>query len=132
MADHKIPARKDVSAENKWNLSSIYKSDEEWEENLKLIPQYTKEVAAFKGKLGSNPETLLQALKAIEKANLQIETVYHYASLKHEADEDDTKASDAYGRALMAYTNMEAELSFVDPELQEIEDSKIREWIAKP
>lgn len=132
MADHKIPARKDVPAENKWNLSSIYKSDEEWEENLKLIPQYTKEVAAFKGKLGSNPETLLQALKAIEKANLQIETVYHYASLKHEADEDDTKASDAYGRALMAYTNMEAELSFVDPELQEIEDSKIREWIAKP
>lgn len=132
MADHKIPARKDVPAENKWNLSSIYKSDEEWEENLKLIPQYTKEVAAFKGKLGSNPKTLLQALKAIEKANLQIETVYHYASLKHEADEDDTKASDAYGRALMAYTNMEAELSFVDPELQEIEDSKIREWIAKP
>ena len=132
MAEHKIPARKDVSAENKWNLSSIYKSDEEWEENLKLIPQYTKEVAAFKGKLGSNPETLLQALKAIEKANLQIETVYHYASLKHEADEDDTKASDAYGRALMVYTNMEAELSFVDPELQEIEDSKIREWIAKP
>lgn len=132
MADHKIPARKDVPAENKWNLSSIYKSDEEWEENLKLIPQYTKEVAAFKGKLGSNPETLLQALKAIEKANLQIETVYHYASLKHEADEDDTKASDAYGRALMAYTNMEAELSFVDPELQEIEDSKIRAWIAKP
>lgn len=132
MAEHKIPARKDVPAENKWNLSSIYKSDEEWEENLKLIPQYTKEVAAFKGKLGSNPETLLQALKAIEKANLQIETVYHYASLKHEADEDDTKASDAYGRALMAYTNMEAELSFVDPELQEIEDSKIREWISKP
>ena len=132
MAEHKIPARKDVPAKNKWNLSSIYKSDEEWEENLKLIPQYTKEVAAFKGKLGSNPETLLQALKAIEKANLQIETVYHYASLKHEADEDDTKASDAYGRALMAYTNMEAELSFVDPELQEIEDSKIREWIAKP
>ena len=32
MADHKIPARKDVPAENKWNLSSIYKSDEEWEE----------------------------------------------------------------------------------------------------
>ncbi len=132
MADHKIPARKDVPAENKWNLSSIYKSDEEWEENLKLIPQYTQEVAAFKGKLGSNPETLLQALKAIEKANLQIETVYHYASLKHEADEDDSKATDAYGRALMAYTNMEAELSFVDPELQEIEDSKIREWISKP
>ncbi len=132
MSEHKIPARKDVPATDKWNLSSIYKSDDEWEENLKLIPELTKKVAAYKGRLGSNPETLLEALKAIEKANLQMETVFHYASLQHEADEDDSKATDRYGRAFMAYTNMEAELSFIDPELQEIDDEKIREWIAKP
>ena len=132
MSEHKIPARKDVPATDKWNLSSIYKSDDEWEENLKLIPELTKKVATYKGRLGSNPETLLEALKAIEKANLQMETVFHYASLQHEADEDDSKATDRYGRAFMAYTNMEAELSFIDPELQEIDDEKIREWIAKP
>ena len=132
MSEHKIPARKDVPATDKWNLSSIYKSDDEWEENLKLIPELTKKVAAYKGRLGANPETLLEALKAIEKANLQMETVFHYASLLHEADEDDSKATDRYGRAFMAYTNMEAELSFIDPELQEIDDEKIREWIAKP
>ena len=132
MSEHKIPARKDVPATDKWNLSSIYKSDDEWEENLKLIPELTKKVAAYKGRLGANPETLLEALKAIEKANLQMETVFHYASLQHEADEDDSKATDRYGRAFMAYTNMEAELSFIDPELQEIDDEKIREWIAKP
>ncbi len=132
MSEHKIPARKDVPAVDKWNLSSIYKSDDEWEKNLKLIPELTKKVAAYKGRLGSNPETLLEALKSIEKANLQMETVFHYASLQHEADEDDPNATDRYGRAFMAYTNMEAELSFIDPELQEIDDEKIREWIAKP
>lgn len=127
-----IPARKDVPASDKWNLSSIYKSDQEWEENLKLIPDFSKKVLEFKGKLGSSPENLLSALKAMEKADLQVETVYHYASLQHEADEDDSKASDCYGRAMMAYTNMEAELSFVEPELQEIDEGKLRNWISKP
>lgn len=127
-----IPARKDVPASDKWNLSSIYKSDQEWEENLKLIPDFSKKVLEFKGKLGSSPENLLSALKAMEKTDLQVETVYHYASLQHEADEDDSKASDCYGRAMMAYTNMEAELSFVEPELQEIDEGKLRDWISKP
>jgi len=132
MSNHKIPDRKDLPASDKWNLSSIYKSDDEWEENLKLIPELTKKTAVFKGKLASNPETLLQALKALEAVNLQVETVYHYASLPHEADENDTKAADRYGRAMMAYTQMQAELSFIDPELQEIDETKLREWIAKP
>ena len=30
-----IPARKDVPAKDKWNLSSIYKSDEQWEQEIK-------------------------------------------------------------------------------------------------
>ena len=127
-----IPARKDVPASDKWNLSSIYKSDQEWEEHLNLIPDFSKKVLEFKGKLGSSPENLLSALKAMEKADLQVETVYHYASLQHEADEDDSKASDCYGRAMMAYTNMEAELSFVEPELQEMDEGKLRDWISKP
>lgn len=127
-----IPARKDVPAKDKWNLSSIYKSDDEWEAALKSLPELTAKVAEFKEKLGESAETLLKALKAIEAANLQMETVYHYASLQHEADEDDSTATDRDGRAMMAYTQMEAELSFIDPEIQAIDEEKLRQWISTP
>ena len=127
-----IPARKDVPAKNKWNLSSIYKSDSDWEAALKSLPELTKTAAGFKGRLGESAETLLAALKALEKANLVMETVYHYASLQHEADEDDTQATDRDGRAMMAYTQMQAELSFIDPEIQAIDEEKLRGWISQP
>ena len=127
-----IPARKDVPAKDKWNLSSIYKSDDEWEADLKKIPEVTKKVAAYKGKLGTDSSTLLAAFKEMEAVNLLVETVYHYASLQHEADEDDTAASDRYGRAMMAYTDMSAELSFFDPELQSIDETELRKWIQQP
>lgn len=125
-----IPARKDVPAKDKWDLSSIYKSDDEWEKALKSLPELTKKAAAYKGRLGESAVTLLAALKELEAANLVMETVYHYASLQHEADEDDSKATDRDGRAMMAYTQMQAELSFVDPEIQEIDETKLRKWIS--
>ena len=132
MSTKTIPARKDVPEKDKWNLSSIYKSDDEWEAALKALPELTKKAAAYKGRLGESAETLLAALKELEKANLAMETVYHYASLQHEADEDDSQATDRDGRAMMAYTQHETELSFIDPELQAIDEAKLREWISKP
>ncbi|MBR6341266.1 MAG: oligoendopeptidase F [Treponema sp.] len=127
-----IPARKDVASKDKWDLSSIFKSDTEWEAALAELEGLNQAVTAFKGKLGSGPDTLLSALKAYEKALLKMECVYHYASLQHEADEDDTTATDRYGRAMMAYTQQSAAFSFVDPELMEIDESHLKEWSQHP
>ena len=129
---NKIPKRSEVPASDKWNLSSIYKSNEQWEEELKKLPSLTEKVTAFKGKLGESPETLLAALKALEAAELQLETVYHYASLQHEADEDDSEATDRDGRAMMAYTQLQSEISFMDPELLAIPEETLRQWISRP
>ncbi len=127
-----IPSRKDVNPKDKWDLSSIYKSIDEWEKALKEMPGLGDAVAAYKGKLGAGPDSLLQALTAYEKCMLQMETVYHYAALEHEADEDDSTATDRYGRATMAYTQLQAELSFIDPELMEIDEASLRDWAARP
>ena len=127
-----IPPRKDVKKEDKWDLSSIYKSVDEWEKALAQLDEMIKAVATFKGKLGAGPDQLLAALKEYEKCLLQIETVYHYASLEHEADEDDSTATDRFGRAAMAYTQLQAELSFIDPELMEIDEASLRDWAARP
>lgn len=132
MSKNTIPLRKDVPAKDKWDLSSIYKSDDDWEAALKEVSVLTEKVAAYKGRLGESAETLLEALKALEEAELKMETVYHYASLQHEADEDDSTATDRDGRAMMAYTQMQAALSFIDPEIQEIEDDKLQKWISTP
>lgn len=129
---NKIPKRSEVPEKDKWDLSSIFKSNEEWEVALKEIPQLTKKVVDFKGKLGESSENLLNALKALEKAELKMETVYHYASLMHEADEDDTTATEMDGKAGLAYTQMESQLSFFDPEIQEIDEKKLNSWIEKP
>ena len=132
MNKNTIPARKDVPAKDKWNLSSIFKSDEEWEAALKEIPALTQKVVEFKGKLGNSAQSLLGALKALEAVDIKMETVYHYASLCHEADEDDSAATEREGKATIAYTKYSADISFFDPELQAIDEATLREWIKAP
>ena len=128
----KIRERKDVPEKDKWNLDSIYKSDAQWEADLQRIPELAKKVADFKGSLGKSKESLLAALCAMKDADLLAETVYHYASLRHSADEGDTQATEMEGRAMIAYTQISAELSFFIPELQAIDEKILRGWIACP
>lgn len=129
---NKIPKRSEVPAADKWDLSSIYKSNDEWESALGELPTLTEKVLQYKGKLGSDSKTLLSALQALVQAELKLETVYHYASLQHEADEDDSEATDREGRAMMAYTKMQSEISFMDPELLSIPEETLKSWISLP
>lgn len=124
-----ILERKDVKDEYKWDLSTLYKSDDDWEKALASLSDLTKKAASFKGKLGESKETLLSAIKAVEALNMEAETVANYASLKHSADVGDSDAMDKEGRAMMALTASDTELSFFDPELQSIDDEKINSWI---
>lgn len=129
---NKIPKRSEVPESDRWDLSSIYKSNDEWEAALKELPALSEKVVQFKGKLGAGAQNLLDALKALEQAELKLETVYHYASLQHEADEDDSEATDREGRAMMAYTKLQSEISFMDPELLSIPEETLRGWISQP
>lgn len=127
-----IPERKDVPASDKWDLSTLYKSDEDWEKALASIKQLTENVVAFKGKLAFSSDSLLGALKANEALEKVIETVYNYASLQHTADEGDSAAQDRDGRAMMAYAASESATSFFSPELMAIPDEKINSWMNLP
>ena len=124
-----IPARKDVPAQYKWDLTKIYANDAEWEKDLKRIPELTEKVVAFKGKLASGADTLLAALKADEELSKVLENVFHYASLLSCADQGDSSAQEKENRAMMAYTQSQAQLSFYTPELLAIPDSNINAWI---
>ena len=132
MAKNTIPTRNEVPASDKWDLSTLYKSDEDWENALSSIKMLTEKVVAFKGKLGDSSDSLLGCLKAIENLEKVVDTVHEYAGLQHTADESDASAQDREGRAMMAASNADSETSFFSPELMAIPDEKINEWKSLP
>lgn len=129
MTQHSVPLRKDVPSSDKWDLSSLFASDGDWEKALSEIETLTEKAAAYKGRLSESDKTLFSALKAYEAADKKLEAVFNYASLQLTADETDSAAQNKEGRARMAYTKYLAATSFFNPEVQSIPDEKLRAWM---
>lgn len=127
-----IPLRSQVAASDKWDLTSLFKNDQEWEKALASIEPQAEELSKYKGKLGQSKEILLEALKKYSNLWQIAEIVENFASLQHNADEGDQDAVNKEGRAQMAVVKASSELSFFDSEITAIEDSKLKEWISAP
>lgn len=129
---NKVPERKDVPASDKWDLTSLFKTDEEWEKALASIEPMAAELVQYKNKLGESKETLLEALTKYAKLWQTAEIVENYASLQHNADEGDQEAVNKEGRAQMAVVKASSELSFFDSEITAMDDEKLNAWIETP
>lgn len=129
MSKDNIPQRKDVPNEYKWDLSQIFKSDDEWEAELKNLPKLTEELEQYKNKLSQGKDVLLNALKAYEKLSFSIENLYHYAHLIYAGDQGDSLGQDKYGRIMLQYTDATSRTSFFVPELISIPDEEISKYL---
>jgi oligoendopeptidase F len=65
-----------------WNLGELYKSDEEWNNDLKKFEKDMKELKNYKGKFTKSPTHLSFALGIKEKLDIKIEKLYAYINLK--------------------------------------------------
>ena len=126
-----IPLRKDIPASDKWDLTTLFKSDDDWEKALKQISADAEELETYKGKLGENAETLLAALKVYERAQQNDELVGSYAFLLTAGDAGDSANQEKLGRYTMIATEAGAKLSWFDPELQAIPQESIEKWIER-
>lgn len=131
MNENIIPLRKDVPEQDKWDLSTLFKSDEEWEESLNKISSLAQEIAQFKGKLADSPEVLLSGIKKLEEIEKISELVGSYAFLLTAGDAGESKFQEMQSRYIMTATAAETLFSFFIPELQAIDEKMIELWIER-
>ena len=129
--EKKIPLRKDIPASDKWDLTTLFKTDGDWEKALKQISADAAALEAYKGKLGESAETLRDALKVYERLQQNDELVGSYAFLLTAGDAGDSVNQEKMGRYMMAATEAGARTSWFDPELQSIPQGTIEKWIER-
>lgn len=127
MAEHKIPARKDVPEKYKWDLSSLFKDRSEWETALKDFEIQKESFVRFKGALHSGMD-LYRALEAYEKILKTGELLGNYAFLMQAADLGDSEAKELYSKYIISATDFDAKSSFFVPEITALEDSIVEDF----
>lgn len=130
MAEEKIPLRSQVKDEDKWDLSSLFVSDEEWNKSLEKLDSMIPGLSSFKGSLGTSAARLKECLDYVSEFEILAERVGSYAMLNYSGDGGDPENQKRYGLYFNVAVKGEAELSYLVPELQALDDEKTAAYLA--
>lgn len=113
----KILERKDVDINSTWDLSSLFKSEEDFYTSLKDAQEKTKELKSFKNKLCGNTTILFEAIESLENLMIQLNALDTYAGLLLSVDGTNTKNQELYMNFNAISTEIQADLTFFNNEI---------------
>jgi oligoendopeptidase F len=126
-----LPLRSQVKPEDCWDLSSLFKNDEEWEREFKRwdseVPGYT----AFAGTLADRAQRLAELLEFDIRVDRAGDRLATYAFLKSAEDVSNSKYQDLLGRYRHAATRAGELASFIRPEILAIPARKMSRFLGE-
>ena len=130
MTERKIPERKDIPDEHKWDLRPLFGSDEDWEKAFSEVESRIDIYTDYKGRLKDSVAVFKEAIDFHLSLTRKIEKIYAYAHLKSDEDKSNQFYLGFYQRAVSLHTRASESASFLIPEIQSIPDDRINSYLA--
>ena len=112
----KDKTRDEIDDKYKWDLSQIYKTEDEWLKDFEYVKASGDKYLEFKGKL-NNADNILNYFKFDEEFSKKADSLYMYAALKFDEDTSNSKYQELKGKIEKVLTDLSAKTSFVIPEM---------------
>ncbi len=125
MVAEAVRQRSDVPVELTWDLSSIFPSDQAWEEAFAAVATQLPELDRLHGTLERSGQDLLRALAVRDRVSEQFESVYEFASRRHDEDLAHPGYASMADRAIGLAAALETAISFFVPEILAISPERL-------
>lgn len=122
--------RKDVPANEKWNLDDIYSDLTKWENDLQRVENMAEKLKQFDGEI-NNGKSLYQYLKQREELSYAFNHVYAYSMLRVDEDTRDASSQSLLDRAKGLSVKVSASTSFFMPFLLGLDKETLTSYIAE-
>jgi oligoendopeptidase F len=127
-----LPARSKVKPQDQWDLSTLYKSNADWESAFATWEQQIAGYEAFKGKLGDSAASLANCLKFDADLDRLAERIGTFAFLKTAEDQTNSTSQRMKGRFQAVATKAAEASSFIRPEILAISPDKLDSFLKSP
>lgn len=122
-------SRDEIDNIYKWDVASIFASDEEWEREFKAVEGEIQGLGRYRGTVGNSAQSLLSWLRNRDEVLQRFEILSVYASLRSDEDVRVTPYQDMDGRAGKLGTTFGESISWASPEIAAIDEKKLRGFI---
>ena len=123
--------RNEINEKDTWDLSTIFETDQKWEEELALLTEDTKEAASLEGHLLDSAESLLNITERYLDLSRRLEKLYVYAHMKNDQDTRVAKYQEYYAKAMALYSQLDQVFSFYEPEFMAITEEQYQDFLAE-
>ncbi len=123
--------RKDAEAAYRWDLTAIYKSEEDFSSALRGFAEMTERLPAYQKGMSDCGEGLFEALAADTEAERLLSRLYDYAMLSSDLDKGNNEALGRLTRVEDAANAYRAAAYFMAPTLQAIPEERLQEFFAE-
>lgn len=127
-----IAKRNEIPAGDKWNLSSLYASEEAWEQDFATQEAGISRAGDMKATLGKSPEDFLKVLAAYADFLSLDERLGNYANLRVTEDEGDSGSRGRFSRYIGLATQAQAAWSWLVPAIQALPDTFVDACLKLP
>lgn len=121
--------RNEINEKYTWDLSTIFATDQAWEEELTLLSKDTKESSNFEGRLLESAASLLKITKLYLDLNRRLEKLYVYAHMKNDQDTREAKYQEYYAKSMTLYSQLDQVFSFYEPEFMKITEEQYHAFL---
>lgn len=118
--------RSEIDEKYKWDLSPIYKCDEDWYKDLEVVSKEVEKVLNYKGKIVSSADNLLEYLQFSIALERKLYKLYYYAHLNFDADTTNDNYQQMNGKIQNLLAKYDELDSFSNPEMMEVDYDKIK------
>jgi oligoendopeptidase F len=126
VASSAIPSRDEIEEKYKWDVSHIYKTDSEWENDFVWVENQIPGYAKFLGKLAKGADALLNCLKFNDEIGIKLDRLSLYAMLSKDSDMNSQNSQAMHDRIQSLYAKASSLSSFINPEILEIPEDKLK------
>ena len=112
-----------------WDLSTIFESDNAFEDAFKEVENNIGKEQQYVGHLADSSTTLYNALALEDELGSKLEKVYVYAHLKQDQDTANDKYTGYESRAHQLIIKFSSAWSFLVPEILQIDEATIQRFI---
>ena len=123
--------RNEINEKDTWDLSTIFETDQKWEEELALLTEDTKQAASLEGNLLDSAESLLDITQRYLELSRRLENLYVYAHMKNDQDTRVAKYQEYYAKAMALYSQLDQVFSFYEPEFMAITEEQYQNFLAE-
>ncbi len=123
--------RNEIDEKDTWDLSTIFETDQKWEEELTLLTEDTKQAASLEGHLLDSAESLLDITERYLELSRRLEKLYVYAHMKNDQDTRVAKYQEYYAKAMALYSQLDQVFSFYEPEFMAITEEQYQNFLAE-